>query len=77
MKNIKIDESKVLGAIVVLENYIEGALSDFENKDVENTSVLEDCIYIHRLLELVNCNISCLFEDEYKNRFDKVLKEQQ
>ena len=74
MKRIELDENKIIGAIVVLENYIDGALSDYENGEVENTDVLEDCIYVHRKLQVASCLFCSITQDEYKERFKKVVK---
>ncbi len=72
---VNIDKEKVTGAIVVLENYLDGAISDFENGDVENTAIIEDCIYAHRILDLVLTGgwIS-LENDKYEERFNEVNK---
>ena len=69
---VNIDETKTLGAIGVLENYIIGALADYENGDVEDTTCLEDSIYIYKLLTLVSTHgISALTGCEYEERFLK------
>ena len=71
--NVYIDDTKVLGAIVVLENYIDGALADYEDGQVENTTCLEDSIYVHRVLEFIATHGFSLWAgDEYQERFDKV-----
>ena len=40
-----LDIEKFTGAEIVMENYLDGALEDYENGDVENTSIIESCIY--------------------------------
>ncbi len=70
---ININKEKVIGAIVVLENYLDGALADFEEGSVDNTDIIEDCIYVHKKLELVyNPFLSFMGDlDDYEKRYFK------
>ncbi len=73
---VDVDETKILGAVAVLENYLDGALADFEDDQVENVEFLEDCIYVHRLLDLVLTHgWKALSGDEYTERFNKKMQE--
>lgn len=54
-----------IGACIVLENYLDGAIADYEYGDVENVSVIDDCINALRLLGDSSCK-------DYKERVDKV-----
>lgn len=47
-KDINLDD--YYGAICVLENYLYGAIADYENGDVENDSLIWDSI---RTIELI------------------------
>ena len=69
MKKFVIDEEKILGAIVVLENYLDGAVADYVNGDVDNVSILEDSIYFHKLLRYVLSPFSALVGDEYEEKY--------
>ena len=69
---ININEDKILGAIGVLENYIIGALADYEQGQIEETTCLEDSIYIYKILTLVSTHgFSALTGCEYEERFLK------
>ena len=50
MKKTKIDYEDYAGAIDVMENYLDGALADFERGDVENTYLIECCINTMKLI---------------------------
>ena len=32
------------GAYIVLDNFLEGAVADYENGEIENASLIEECI---------------------------------
>lgn len=69
---VSIDNEKILGAIAVLENYLDGAVADYEDGQVENTGIISDCIYVHKILELILTHgFSSLEGDEYEIRFNK------
>lgn len=46
----RIELEDYAGAIDVMENYLDGALADFENGDVENTYLMECCINTIKLI---------------------------
>ena len=59
------------GAICVMENYLDGALPDFENGDVENSYLIESCLDTMALI-YANCNPWLLFGlKELRERFEK------
>ena len=68
---IKVDDNRTLAAITVLENYLDGAVPDMINGDVENKDFVLDVIYIHKALTKVNSPFSYLHE----NKYEKMLKE--
>ncbi len=69
---VNIDENRVLGAIAVLENYLDGAVADYEDDQIENVEFIEDCIYVRHVLELVSTKgFSSLVPDEYAERVQK------
>lgn len=71
-----VDINNFTGAEIVLENYLDGALADYENGDVENYSIIEDCIFT---LKFIYVNVQPLLllgkVKEYEERFLKA-KEQ-
>ena len=71
MVKVNIDSDRVIGALVVLENYLDGALADFEDDMVEDNTALEDSIYVHKILERAVSPFSCLIGDEYEERYLK------
>ena len=71
-KKITIDTNRLVGAIAVLKNYLDGAVYDAEQGAVDNFEFIEDCIYVHRLLEVTECCWSELKPDEYEERIKKV-----
>lgn len=54
-----------IGAIIVLENYLDGAMADYEDGQVENTMIIESCIDVLRLLHDKDWM-------EYQERFSNV-----
>lgn len=70
MVKLKLDDERLLGAICVLENYLDGALADYLNGDIDEnmTMCLDDSIYVHRMLELARCPFNAMVEDEYERR---------
>lgn len=72
---VNIDETRVMGAIAVLENHLNGAVADLEAGNVENIEFLEDCAYVHKLLEAINCKWNALIPNEYEERITKYKKE--
>lgn len=67
----QIDYEKYAGAVDVMENYLIGALADFENGDVENTYLIECCINTMKLIYSL-ANPWLLYGDvkEYEERFN-------
>lgn len=57
------------GAISVMENYLEGAVADYENGDVENDYLIESCINTIKLIYTL-CEPICLYGTprEYEER---------
>ena len=71
MVTIKIDETRLLSTIALIENHLDGAVSDFEQGQVENVEFLDDLIYVHRLLNIASTHgFGALVPDEYKERMD-------
>ena len=50
MKKAKLNYEDYTGAVVVMENYMDGALADFENGDVEDPYFIECCINTIKLI---------------------------
>lgn len=67
-----LDISLFTGAEVVIENYLDGALADYENGDVENTSIIESCIYTLKFI-YANTQPILLMGSirEYEERFER------
>jgi len=69
---VNIDENKILGAIAVLENYLDGALADYENNQIEETCCLEDSIYVNKILNIILTHgWKALSGDDYEERYLK------
>ena len=66
---IELDRERVVGAIALLENYLDGAVHDYENGDVDNSDFISDCIYVHKMLECVYNPFKSIVGDEYEKRF--------
>ena len=45
-----LDITDYRGAMCVLENYLEGAIADYENGDVENDYLIDSCIKTMKLI---------------------------
>ena len=58
---------KNIGACIVLCNYLDGAVADYENGDVDNILLIEDCIATLKMLG----DVSWL---HYSKRMDKAEK---
>lgn len=59
------------GAICVMENFLDGALPDYEDGTVENDYLIESCIKTMKLIYSV-CNPWLLFGlKELEERFEK------
>ena len=73
---MKIDKTKINGAIVLLENYLDGALADLEQGNIDDIDMIEDCVYVHKLLEneLISIPFITQFPSEYQERL-KAIKE--
>lgn len=59
------------GAICVMENYLDGALADYENGDVENDYLIDSCI---KTIELIYANTNPILlyaSRDYRERFEK------
>lgn len=72
MVKVNIDSNKINGALVVLENYLDGALADYENGDVEDNPIIEDSIYVHKLLKNTLSPFNSLIKDEYEQKYLKI-----
>ena len=76
MVTIKVDESRLLSTIALIENHLDGAVSDFEQGQVDNVAFIEDLAYVHKILEIaITHGFSALRPDEYVERIEKVKKE--
>ena len=72
MTTIKIDETRLISTIALIENHLDGAVSDYENGDIDNVEFIDDLIYVHRLLTIVETHgFGAFIPDEYKERMDK------
>ena len=72
MVTIKIDESRLLSTIALIENHLDGAVSDFEQGQVENVDFLDDLVYVHKILEMASTHgFSAFVGDEYEERMNK------
>lgn len=71
---MKIDKTKINGAIVLLENYLDGALADLEQGNIDDIGMVEDCVYVHKLLEneLIGIPFICQFPSEYQERLKEI-----
>ena len=69
LPKISLDNNRLLGAIGVLENYIVGALADYENGDIddEHLCCLEDSVYVYTKLEQV-MTLGFSLHNEYEER---------
>jgi hypothetical protein len=67
----QIDYNDYAGAIDVMENYLDGALADFENGQVENTHLIEGCINAMKLIySLANPWLLLGSVKDYEERFE-------
>jgi hypothetical protein len=58
------------GAIAVMENYLDGALADYEDGQVENDNLIVGCLNTMRLI-YSQCNPWLLFGlKEYQERYE-------
>ena len=71
-KNLNIDD--FTGAIVLMENYLDGAVADYENGRIENTSIIDSCIETIKLIYSLTEPILLLGGNEYEERM-KIAKE--
>ena len=73
---MKIDRNKINGAITVLENYLDGALSDLEQGNTDAIDMIEDCVYVHKLLEneMIGIPFIAQFPSEYQERLQEIRK---
>ena len=72
MTTIKIDETRLISTIALIENHLDGAVADFEDGQVENVDFLDDLVYVHKILEMASTHgFSALTLDEYEERMKK------
>ena len=73
---MKVDKEKLHSAVMVLENYLDGALADLEQGDVENVEFIEGCVYTHKYLMslIIDFPLLSLCSGEYEERFNKARK---
>lgn len=71
---MRIDKTKINGAITVLENYLDGALADLEQGNTDAIEMIEDCVYVHKLLEneMIGIPFIAQFPSEYQERLQKI-----
>ncbi len=67
----KLKTENYLGAIAVLENYLDGAIADYENGDVENDSLIQDSIETIKLIYALTNPILLYSVKEYEERMKK------
>lgn len=71
MKKQKYDMDDFAGAIVVLENYLDGAVADYEDGQIENDYIIHSCINTLKLIYANTKPILLLFGNEYEERMKK------
>ena len=69
LKRVTFDTDKMLGARVVLTNYLDGALNDFE-EGWTDSCVIEDSI--NALLLLGDSIVGINVYSDYKEKFDAI-----
>lgn len=71
---MRIDKTKINGAITVLENYLDGALADLEQGNTDAIEMIEDCVYVHKLLEneMIGIPFIAQFPSEYQERLQEI-----
>lgn len=75
MKKKYYDIADFTGAISVMENYLDGAVADFECGQVENTDLIDSCILTIKTIYAL-CNPWLLLGgNEYEERMEKARKE--
>ena len=67
-KKVTFDTDNYFGAICVLENYLDGALADYEDGQVENDYLIEQSI---NALELMGISMFGYYGNEYRERYEK------
>ena len=76
MITIKIDETRLISTITLIENHLDGAVADYEKGKVDNVDFLEDLVYVHKMLEKASTHgFSALSGDEYEERMKKAKEE--
>ena len=66
MSKQKLSINNFIGAIVLMENYLDGAVADYENGDIENTSIIDSCIETIKLIYSLTEPILLLTDKEYE-----------
>ena len=65
-----LDYDDYFGAVAVMENFLDGAVADYEQGDVENTALIEGCINAIKLIYAM-CNPWLLLGgNEYEKRMN-------
>ena len=59
------------GAICVMENYLDGAVADYEQGDVENDSLIWSCIETIKLIQGLYNPWLLLGGNDYEERMNK------
>ena len=67
-KRTTFETEDYLGAKIVLENYLDGALADYEDGDVDNDLFIEQSI---NALELLQGTMLCGTAQDYRKRLNK------
>lgn len=67
---MKINLEDYNGAIVVLENYLDGAVADYEDNAVDNDTLIWDSIRTIKLLYSLSNPILLLGGNEYEERMN-------
>ena len=69
MVTLKVDETRLLSTIALIENHLDGAVADYERGSVDNVEFIEDLAYMHRLLNIASTHgWGALIKDEYVER---------
>ena len=67
----KLNINDYTGAIMILENYLDGAVADYENGDIENDYLIQSSIDTIKLIYSLTSPLLLLRGIEYEERMDK------
>lgn len=70
-KSNNLNYDDYIGAIVVMENYLDGAVADYEDGQVENDSLIWSCIKTIKLIQGLSNPWLLLGGNEYEKRMNE------